>query len=98
MSAAPRRAGFHSVRTRLMLWNVGIVALVLAAMGGLISYTIRGKLMAAVEADLRGRANRVAPPQPMDGPDGEPDGFGRPNVGPPPFPREPDGSLSPQLP
>jgi signal transduction histidine kinase len=89
------------VRARLLLWNVGIVALVLAAMGSLISYTVRAKLMASVERDLREHAGRMRPPPPPveDGPDGDPNPPGQPRPGPqPPFPREPDGSFSPRIP
>ena len=50
MNLPRRRIGLHSVRARLLLWNAGIVALVLAAMGGLISYSVRANLMASVIA------------------------------------------------
>ncbi len=74
MRLARRRIGIHTVRARLLLWNVGVVALVLATMGGLISYTVRAKLMVSVERDLKDHADRVQPPPPPmnDGPDGDP--------------------------
>lgn len=97
MTPVRRSWGLHSVRTKLMLWNVGIVALVLAAMGSLTSYTVRAKLMASVERDLKDHAARVQPPPPPrfdDGPDGGPPGMGPDGPGPQPVPREPDGSYS----
>ncbi len=101
MTPNRRRIGIHSVRARLLLWNVGIVALVLAAMGSLISYTVRAKLMASVERDLKEHADRVQPPPPPvdEGPEGEPGFPDRQRPGPhPPFPREPDGSFSLRIP
>jgi len=103
VSLAPRTIGLHSVRAKLMFWNVGVVALVLVAMGGLISYTVRAKLMASVERDLRDHAARVQPPPPegpMPGPDDDP---GRPEFDPRPLRqpmlmREPDGTISNRVP
>lgn len=98
MSGSRRRFGLHSVRSRLLVWNVGIVALVLAGMGTLTSYTVRAKLMASVERDLREHVGRVQPPPPpRDGPDDDPE-FPGPRQSQPPMPREPNGSLSLRIP
>ncbi|HLJ55007.1 MAG TPA: ATP-binding protein [Chthonomonadaceae bacterium] len=96
----PRRGiGLRSVRARLLLWNTGIVTLVLATMGGLISYTVRAKLMASVERDLRDHAARVQPPPPPRNPDDPDTDPGQPDQPPQPaIPREPDGTLSIRVP
>ncbi len=41
-----------SIRTRLLLWNVCAVTLILAVMGGIIKYTVEALLYASVDRDL----------------------------------------------
>jgi signal transduction histidine kinase len=110
MNPARRRPGLHSVRARLLVWNVGVVALALAAMGALVSYTVRAKLLASVDRDLSERAARVGPPPPGFGPGGEPEspmgggaGPRDPRDGADPFAPRPDfpppgGGQQPRLP
>lgn len=66
MKRQPRSFQFHinSVRTRLMLWNVSILAVILAALGGTIHYTVKTNLLASVDRELLSKA---PPPPPRDG-------------------------------
>ena len=41
-----------SVRTRLTLWNVGVVALILACSGATIHYTVWLNLISGIDQDL----------------------------------------------
>jgi signal transduction histidine kinase len=47
-----------SVRTRLTLWNVGVLALALCLLGVGISYGARKSLLASVDKDIESRAKR----------------------------------------
>src|SRR6266849_761255 len=49
-----------SVRLRLTLWNVAVLALILGALGGVVRYTVQADLFAAVDQIL---AQRVPPGQ-----------------------------------
>ncbi len=95
---------FGSVRARLMVWNVAIVALLTIVLGLAVSWRTRGELMAGIDRDLRDRAARnmglpgwgpgqVPGPPPFGG--GPGGGFQRRNAGvsPPPGaqPRTPGG-------
>lgn len=51
------RPRFSSVRLRLTLWNVGIVALVLVVLGTTLRYTVAANRIAAVDRSLHRRAN-----------------------------------------
>ncbi len=80
----------QSVRTRLILWNMGALAALLLILCGLIQYTVRTNLLASIDRELeeftRPRAD-MPPPPPMD-PGPPPDmgpGPGHPPDGFPPF-------------
>ncbi len=49
-----------SVRTKLTIWNVGVLALTLAALGLAVFYGARQSLISAVDKDLHTRASRLA--------------------------------------
>jgi heavy metal sensor kinase len=68
----------NSVRMRLALWNVGVLALVLALFGAALRYTNQVRLTAAVDRELLGHAMRL-----LDGPPRR----GRMRPPPPPFSR-----------
>ena len=72
----PRLRDFsvHSVRTRLLLWNVGSMAFVLAILGGLISYTVRTNLLTSVDNELALRTARMKPIPPRPPQEGGPSG------------------------
>src|SRR5437016_2858635 len=93
----PLKVHGQSVRTRLLIWNVGVVALVLALLGGIIQYTIQTVLETSVDNDLKktattfmGQAKEFlvrgqGPPQDHDGMRGHggpPDGRGDNHGGP----------------
>ncbi len=46
---------FSSVRLRLTLWNVGVLALILVVLGTALRYTVQANLMNSVDRDLRSR-------------------------------------------
>lgn len=48
-----------SVRTKLTLWNVGVLALALLLLGFAISYGARKSLIASLDKDMRDRADRL---------------------------------------
>lgn len=48
-----------SVRTKLTLWNVGVLALTLSLLGLAVFYGARQSLLAAVDKDMRQRADRL---------------------------------------
>lgn len=48
----------RSVRVRLTLWNVAVVALTLVVLGGAVRLSARHNLMASVDADITARARR----------------------------------------
>ncbi len=84
------RFSLSSVRVRLALWNVGVLALVLAGLAVLFSVTLRANISAAVDRHLSQRAHHVQrvleEPQPnfrpSQAPGEEPDSSGemRPRV------------------
>jgi two-component system, OmpR family, sensor kinase len=47
----------NSVRTRLILWNVGVLSLVLAVFGAAVRHTYEAKLAAGVDQELAHRAH-----------------------------------------
>jgi len=49
-----------SIRTRLTLWNVAVLALVLATLGTVLSYTTSASLMGTVDRSLEQRARTLA--------------------------------------
>lgn len=49
-----------SVRVWLTLWNVGVLALVLVVLGGVLRYTVSATLMTSMDAEIQARANRLA--------------------------------------
>ena len=69
-----------SVRTRLTLWNVVILAVLLIGMGTILRFQMRGKLENALDAELL-RRGLLIPPQPFRLPGPFP-----PGVKPPPIP------------
>lgn len=71
----------NSVRMRLTLWNVAVLALVLAGLGLVFRVTIQANVMAAVDRRLSQRARRaqrlfVSPPRVLPPPDKEVNAFG----------------------
>ncbi len=75
--------GPSSIRFRLTLWNVGVLALILGALGFILRYTAQAQLMCATDAELTDRADQELTrwqhiphgppppgmfPNPMDGP------------------------------
>ena len=71
MTLAPRR----SLRTQLVLWNVAALALLFAALGGVVRYAVQSTILASVDREL---ARRAGPPG-----DGPPPGFPGGQDGPP---------------
>ena len=49
-------ARWGTVRLRMTLWNVAVLALILGAMGGVVRYTVRADLFATVDRTLAERA------------------------------------------
>ena len=49
-----------TVRTRLTLWNVSILALVLIILGGSLRYLVRVNLLAGIDSELKERAHGFA--------------------------------------
>jgi Signal transduction histidine kinase len=56
MSSAGRSL---SVRARITLWNVGVMALVLAVLGVTLRYTVHAYLIASIDRELTGRYERL---------------------------------------
>ena len=56
-SRNPRRWG--TVRLRMTLWNVAVLALILGAMGGVVRYRVRADLFATVDRTLAERAHEA---------------------------------------
>jgi len=94
---------WNSVRTRLTLWNVGIMALVLAGFGLALNYTVRASLSRAIDADLtaggrfyaRWAERRRLPPP---GFPGQFPGAERPSPAPLPPPEHVPGESAGELP
>ncbi len=82
----------RSVRARLTLWNVGVLALVLAGFGLGLCYSVRVMFQRSVDEELRrmarGQAERWARGGPMPGPPPFREGF-PPGDGPPGGPAGP---------
>ena len=57
--ARPRTSRFASVRTRLTLWNVGVVALILVALGFALRYTLEVTLTRSVDRSMAGFSSMV---------------------------------------
>lgn len=88
------RFGIHSVRARLMLWNIGILSLTLALLGVLISYTVRAKMIEEVRRQLLAHSfDLPGPPRHRDAID-RPDGENEPAQGGPPERRLANGGLN----
>ena len=86
----PRRLPFrwNSVRTRLIVFNVGVLALLLSGLGMLIQYSVRSTLMTSVDRDLFAKSNHdLSRRPPPGGPEG-PGGPRQPGAPPPEFPPE----------
>jgi signal transduction histidine kinase len=93
--------GRASIRTRLMILNVGTLALILTAVGGLAQYMIRTGLLASVDQDLAAKASAhpahlAFGPNPPGLPGGGPFYFGPrrpypPGEVQPPIPTQPGG-------
>jgi heavy metal sensor kinase len=64
-AGARRMAVATSVRARLTLWNVVVLALALVVVGGILRYTVKANLTAAVDRSLREKAERVLPFWPL---------------------------------
>ena len=43
--------GWGTVRLRMTLWNVAVLALILGALGGVVRYTVQADLFARLGAD-----------------------------------------------
>jgi heavy metal sensor kinase len=54
-----------SVRARLTLWNVVVLALALVVVGGILRYTVKANLTASVDRSLRKQGERVVPFWPL---------------------------------
>jgi signal transduction histidine kinase len=106
---APLR--FHSMRTRLMLWNGITLALILTLLGGIVHYSVQAGLLSSVDRELRRRAEELvhgpppfAPPPPrrreVDRPSGREANRYHPRIlnleGLPMPPFGPDPSLDPE--
>lgn len=87
------RPGFlferHSVRARLMAWNMLTLAALLILVGAVAQHLVRSIMLASVDRELVKRAQRLAehpnlPPEPGSRPQGD-----EPQPGGPPAPREP---------
>ena len=79
--------GRGSLRTRLMLWNMAALAVILIAFGGVIQYSVRTRLLDAIDHDLRDKTPpEFGPGRPPhnreDGPAPPDNGSGRPESGP----------------
>ncbi|MCS6860205.1 MAG: ATP-binding protein [Abditibacteriales bacterium] len=104
---------FHSVRARLALWNVSVMALMLAALGVTLHTRVQQDLLVSVDRELAERARRMmgmfpgfwfGPPLGGPPPGGPPPrgrrGRGRPpwgGLGGPPFERGPRPDRPPPL-
>jgi len=82
----PARSGIarfpRSIRTRLMLWNVCALALILAILGGIVRHVVETNLLDAVDRALTERARhlpgmRRPPPRPPEQPPFPPGGLRR---------------------
>ena len=95
---------FRSVRARLTLWNVAVLALVLLALGAVLRLSLHARLLALVDRDLTNRAEftarRWTHPHPDDfGPHHGPQGGGfRFSFGPQGHPPEDDPDRPPRGP
>ena len=72
----------HSVRARLMLWNMLTLAVILGLMGAVMGATVRSIMIASVDRDLEHRASLMRH-RTFDTPPGQ---GGRPDPGPTPGP------------
>jgi hypothetical protein len=71
-----------SVRTRLTLWNVGVLSLVLAAFGTAVRHTYEAKLTGSVEGELARRGRHMLGIwMRMGGPPPPPPDFSPPGAG-----------------
>lgn len=79
-----RRLRPTSVRLKLTLWNVGVLAVILLAFGAALRFRLQANMAAAVDRNLiaRARTAQTVFDQPAHGPDHE---------GPPPFDLGPGG-------
>src|SRR3954451_12084213 len=50
-----------TVRLRMTLWNVAVLALILGVMGGVVRYTVQADLFATVDRTLAERAHAERP-------------------------------------
>lgn len=77
-----------SVRTRLTLWNVAVLAFILLALGAVLHFTLHARLLALVDRDLTNRTQFIT----RRGAHRRLDGFGPPGrpQGGSPFPGSPD--------
>ena len=64
------KSRFGSVRTRLMLWNICALAIILSFLGAVIQYTIRTNMLSAVDRQLAAIPLPRAPGPPMPFPMG----------------------------
>ena len=53
-----------TVRLRMTLWNVAVLALILGALGGVVRYQVQADRFATVDRTLAERAHSVIPPGP----------------------------------
>ena len=87
------RLSLNSVRVRLALWNVGVLAFVLVGLGIIFSVTIRANINAAIDRRLSQKAHhaqhfldapppffRPPPPPPHDEEAADPTGEMRPRL------------------
>lgn len=96
-SSAPTGSSWRrSLRTQLVAWNILALALLLAALGLIIRYTVQTTIMASVDRELNDRVRQALGHGPPPGPppdDGDGDHFG-----PPPGARPPPQGANPYRP
>ena len=101
-----RFSSFQTARTRLTLWNVLVMALALAALGGVLRVSVAHNLMASVDSDLSRQGKHTQQfleaaarqwPDIQQGKGGPPKPIAPKGAekGKPPFPRLPEDSGSP---
>ncbi|MBV9749043.1 MAG: hypothetical protein JO157_09525, partial [Acetobacteraceae bacterium] len=74
-----------SIRSRMMVFNVATLALILGLFGALTQYTVRTGLLDSIDQDLAAKARLVGGPQrPPRGPHGPPPPEGEPGFAGPP--------------
>lgn len=74
-----RRHHWRSLRTRLTLWNIAILAVMLTVLGTVAHYTVRARIMASVDQELTMAVRRFTGPHRRPDQGFRPNGMMRPN-------------------